>query len=145
MKRVYHHYKLWEDHKAGFYNKISGKEADLKVFKVLEMFKSEVLTDKFMNKVICEWKYSCEHNLTNESLNKIAYIGQAACCLYAGVPCDTTMKAWKLLPFEVRERSDEIANKTIKKWMLRRRLKSTSISGKKKDTKEVYQTKLLLF
>ena len=39
---------------------------------------SEDLTRENMMRVISEWKYSCEHNLTNESLNRIAYIGQAA-------------------------------------------------------------------
>ena len=145
LKRIYHPYTLWEDYKAGFYDNISGKAKQSKIEKVLEMFNSSKLTEKYMNKVIDKWVYSCEHNLTNESMNKIAYIGQAACCLYGGVPCDLTMRGWKLLTQDVRDRSDKIANKVINKWKLERRLKSTLKSGKIKGMKAEYQTKLHLF
>jgi hypothetical protein len=145
LKRIYHPYTLWEDYKAGFYDNVSGKAKQSKIDKVLEMFNSSKLTEKYMNKVIDEWVYSCEHNLTNESMNKIAYIGQAACCLYAGVPCDLTMRGWKLLSQDIRDRSDKIANKLINKWKLEKRLKSTLKNGKTKDMKTEYQMKLHLF
>lgn len=74
---------------------------------------SKALTKKYMMRVVEEWKYSCEHNLTNESMNKIAYIGQAACCIYGGVPSTVTMEIWSTLPQNVRDRSDEIAKETI--------------------------------
>lgn len=143
--RVYHPYTLWEDYKAGFYDNISGKQKQSKIDKVLEMFNSDKLTEEYMNMVIEHWVYSCEHNLTNESMNKVAYIGQAACCLYGKVPCDLTMRGWKLLSQEVRDRSDEIANKVINKWKLERRLKNTLINGKTKGIKAEYQMKLHLF
>ena len=91
MERIYHHYLKWEDHKAGFYDNCSGAEKDIKIQKVLEMFNSESLTKEYMNLVIEKWIYSCEHNLSNESMNKIAYLGQAACCLYANIPSTITM------------------------------------------------------
>jgi hypothetical protein len=117
MERIYHPYWLWEDYKAGFYENISGEEKKQMILKVIEMFNSESLTKEFMNKVITEWKYSCEHNLTNESLNKIAYIGQGACCIYANVPNTITMEAWSLLDKEVQNRANKIAEKTIKNWI----------------------------
>lgn len=116
MKRIYHPYWLWEDYKAGFYENISGEQKKEMISKVLELFNSESLTKEFMNKVITDWKYSCEHNLTNESLNKIAYIGQGACCIYAGVPNTITMEAWSLLDKEIQNRANNIAEKTIETW-----------------------------
>lgn len=116
IKRIYHPWWLWEDHKNGFYENISGEQKKILIEKVLEMFNSEKLTKENMNKVIEDWPYSCEHNLTNESLNKIAYIGQAACCIYAGVPSSITMEAWSLLNDSVKKRSDKIALSVIKKW-----------------------------
>jgi len=83
------------------------------------MFNSEELTTKYMNKVIDEWIYSCEHNLTNESMNKIAYIGQAACCIFGGVPNTITMEVWGSLDTEVRKRADSIAEGVLKKWEVR--------------------------
>jgi protoheme ferro-lyase len=116
MKRIYHHYKFWEDYPAGFYENMSGSVKEEKIKKVIEMFNSEELTSEFMNRVIDEWKYSCEQNLTNESINKIAYIGQAACCLYDRIPSTVTMEAWSLLSKEVQDRSDKIALEIISKW-----------------------------
>ena len=116
MIRVFHHYKLWEDYKWGFYDNCSGSERDKKIQSVIEMFNSEQLTTEHMNRVIKEWKYSCEHNLTNESLNKIAYIGQAACCIYDNIPNTVTMEAWSLLDEEIKSRADKIAQSVIDKW-----------------------------
>lgn len=117
MNRIYHPYWLWEDYKAGFYENISGEQKKQMTEKVLEMFNSKELTRENMIRVITEWKYSCEHNLTNDSLNKIAYIGQGACCIYAGVPNTITMEAWSLLSKEVQQRSDVIANEILNIWI----------------------------
>jgi len=107
---------MWEDWKYGFYDNISGTEKGVMINKVIEMFSSEILTREYMKRVINEWGYSCEHNLTNEALNKIAYIGQAACCIYYKIPNSITMEAWNLLPPEVQERSDKIALEMINEW-----------------------------
>lgn len=117
MERIYHPYWLWEDYKAGFYDNVSGVKKKEYVEKVLEMFNSSELTFLNMNYVIENWKYSCEHNLTNDSLNKIAYIGQSACCFYAGVPNTITMEAWSLLSKERQEISNNIANEVLSKWI----------------------------
>jgi hypothetical protein len=113
---------MWEDWKHGFYDNCSGKEKEKKIEKVLEMFNSEKLTREHMERVIDEWKYSCEHNLTNEALNKIAYIGQAACCIYANIPSTVTMEAWSLLDESVKNRSDIIAEEILNKWNKKNRL-----------------------
>jgi hypothetical protein len=114
--RIYHPYWLWEDYRAGFYENCSGEVKKQLIIKGIEMFNSEDLTRDNMFYVIENWKYSCEHNLTNESLNKIAYIGQSACCVYAKIPSTVTMEIWNLLNSEVQIRSNNIAIEAIKKW-----------------------------
>jgi len=116
MERVYHPYWLWEDYKCGFYNNISGKEKKIKIKKTLEMFNDKEKTFFFMNKVIEDWFFSCEHNFTNPSLNRIAYLGQAACCLYSEIPNTITMEAWSMLSKEVKEYANQTAKQTIQKW-----------------------------
>lgn len=116
MQRIYHRYEYWEDYKAGFYNNISGVNKDLMISKVVELFSSSELTEVYMNKVIEKWKYSCEHNLTNLSLNRIAYLGQGACCIYAGVPSSITMEAWHLVSEENRNKANKIAEKIINNY-----------------------------
>lgn len=114
--RVYHHYKMWEDYPAGFYNNCSGAEKTTFISKAVEMFNDPEKCAHNMRRVINEWRYSCEHNLTNEGLNKIAYIGQAACCLYAGIPSTVTMEAWSQLSDEVQKRADRQAEKVLNEW-----------------------------
>jgi hypothetical protein len=116
MKRIYHPYWLWEDHKAGFYENCSGENKELLILKGIEMFNCEIKTKENMLRVINEWQYSCEHNLTNESLNKIAYIGQSACCLYSNIPNKVTMEIWNKLEKNVQDRSNKIANDILNIW-----------------------------
>ena len=75
--------------------------------------------DKFkegMKKAVFNWSNSMLNNLTNPSMNKIAYIGQGACCLYGNVPSTITMECWRLLSTDVQERSNLLALSVIKKW-----------------------------
>ena len=116
MNRIYHSYDKWEDYKAGFYGGLLLNDKIDHVSKVVELFSSAELTEQYMLRVINEWKYSCEHNLTNPSMNRVAYLGQAACCLFASVPSTDTMKYWKNVSQECRDKADEIAEKTIKIW-----------------------------
>jgi len=116
MQRIYHPYHLWEDYKAGFYDNLSGKNKDALVEKVIELFSSKELTEQFMKRVTSEWIYSCEHNLSNISLNRIAYIGQGACCVFAGVPSDITMFAWSKVKKENRDEADKIALSVLNDW-----------------------------
>jgi hypothetical protein len=143
MKRIYHNYQKWEDFKCGFYETASGKNKDLLVSKAIELFSNPKNTEFYMDRVINEWKNSCEHNLTNLSLNRIAYIGQAACCIYAKIPFQITMNAWNKVDINFRIIADSIANKKIKEWEQNQKLKNILESGNKKGIKTEYQTKFL--
>jgi len=116
INRIHHPYNKWEDHKAGFYNNVSGDVKNELKNKVVELFSSYELTNKYMDKAIRLWYYSCQHNLTNPSMNKIAYIGQAACCIFAGVPSTVTMEAWSLVPKELQEQANTIAENILCTW-----------------------------
>jgi hypothetical protein len=119
IERIYHSYDKWEDHKAGFYDNISGKDKDRMIKKVIELFTNPEETRKYMIRVVKEWIFSCQHNLTNESMNKIAYLGQGACCLYAGIPSTVTMEAWSKVPEEFRNIADSIAIDVLELWEFR--------------------------
>jgi len=116
IERIYHSWEKWEDHKNGFYNNISGANKQEMIDKVIELFSDPEKTKEYMLMVINEWFYSCQHNLTNDSMNKIAYIGQGACCLYGGVPSTVTMEAWSKVPEENRVLADRIASDVLEIW-----------------------------
>ena len=40
-----------------------------------------------MQRVLNEWPIACEQFLSNESINRIAWLGQAAMCIETGIPC----------------------------------------------------------
>ena len=117
VPRIYHPWNLWEDYNAGFYDNVSGQAKEEKILLAVEMFESAEETVRCMNHVIENWKYSCEQNLTNEAMNKIAYIVQGACCIYGGVPSTATMEAWSRLDKETQEQANRIAFTVAVRWV----------------------------
>ncbi len=138
MKRVFHHYDKWEDEKHGLYELKNNFDLSL----IVSMFNCAETTNKLMNRVVDEWVYSCEQNLTNKSINQIAYIGQAASCLFCGASSIATMKAWNLLSKDVRDRADGQALKSIIKW--KKRYRNTLTHGGVEDMSNQYLMKFQL-
>lgn len=115
--RIFHTYDKWECYKAGFYNTV--KEGMTK--KECEEAYRDFLSDlpkfrKALKKVITKWKYSCEHYLTNSSMNRIAWLGQAAACLACGIPSTFRSGFW-LLTEQQQKEADELALKYLNKWL----------------------------
>ncbi len=116
MERIYHHYENWECFKNGFFRNVSGQERKILSEKVIELFNDNKKTKEFMCRVINEWKFSCEHNLSNLSLNRIAWLGQSACCIYAKIPYSITMENWRFLTKDNQEIACNIASEIIKEY-----------------------------
>lgn len=116
MKQIFHHYEKWEDWRFGFYDSMSGKAKEKAIQTVIEVFSDPELTELLMRKVIKEWPISCEQNLSNPNMNKIAWLGQASLSLGFKIPQNITMKAWSEVPKNFREKADIIANNIIKEW-----------------------------
>ena len=125
MKQIYHNWELWEDYKNGFYSSVKPSSKNELIFKIKELFKSRELTNLYMKNVCDNWFYSCEHNLTNLNMNRIAWLGQAASCLYCGASCFLTMNVWNMLSFLDQKESDLIAIKNIKEWEQKKKLEIT--------------------
>lgn len=115
--RIFHTYDKWECHKAGFYEtKVEGKSHE----ECEQIFK-DVLSNgdrfaKALNGVITEWVNSCEHYLTNRSMNRIAWLGQASVCIDSGVPSRYS-SAWFDIPLEKRNEADQLALEYLNKWL----------------------------
>ena len=69
-----------------------------------------------MLRVIKEWRYSCEHNLSNTTQNRRAWLGHAACALERGFCEDVVRSAWHRLTNEQREAADAQAEAAIREW-----------------------------
>ena len=74
------------------------------------------LYGSYMMKVVNEWGYSCEHNLSDRSQNRKAWIGHAACALAFKCPEDIVRKAWGHLTEDQQRRANNMADRAIKEW-----------------------------
>lgn len=115
--RIFHTYDKWECYKAGFY-------ATTIENMTMEQCKNayrEFLSDlprfaDILEHVITEWKHSCEHYLTNGSMNRIAWLGQAAACYALGIP-STFRGGFSLLTESQQQAANEVALTYLNKWL----------------------------
>lgn len=124
MKQIFHHFSKWEDYKHGFYN-TTCEDTKEHIQKSVELLSNQDKFYKYANKVIKEWVCSCEQNLTDPSLNKIAYIGQSACCLANGTPAFVTRNSWAYLDENKQRLANETARKVLKEWKYKELVKGS--------------------
>lgn len=116
--RIFHKYNKWECYKAGFYNNFAPKgmvEKDCEeAFRTF--LSSPAKFSKGLKHVITEWKHSCEHYLTNVSMNRIAWLGQAAMCYMTGVP-SVFRSGFFLLTEDEQIAANKLALKYLNIWL----------------------------
>jgi len=117
MNRIYHPYNLWEDVENGI---LKNGFNELETEELTEKAKSLLCNSKefyeVAKKVIENWIYSAEQNLSNTSRNRQAWIGQSSCCYKHKVPEYITKYAWRLMTKEEQDEANKIADKIIKLW-----------------------------
>lgn len=115
--RIFHTFDKWECYKAGFYDThkegMTKEECELEYAKLLS---DENQFRSALESVITEWKYSCEHYLTNKSMNRIAWLGQASLCYAKGIP-STFRGGFHLLSDAQQEKANLIAFEYLNKWL----------------------------
>lgn len=118
MKRIYHTWEKWECYPAGFYNDDPPKgmtsqeatEAYMYFLRDLPRFERALI------RVLDEWPRSCEHSLSNERMNRIAWLGQASMCVEAGVPA-CFRGGFNLLSKDEQAAADAMALKYLNIWL----------------------------
>lgn len=119
MKRIYHTWDKWECYPAGFYeNKPPDEMTKDEAEEIYKNFLAD--TDDFkavMRKIIVEWKHSCEHYLTNESMNRIAYMGQASLAYKFKIP-SCCRGGFHKLTEKQQAAANEAALEIINEWMV---------------------------
>jgi hypothetical protein len=122
-ERIWHNWQMWECYQAGFFTP-ARSSAQLQEWR--KSYK-ELLSDipRFeaaMERVINEWPYSCAQNLTNEGMNRIAWLGQASCCIEFGACAEQTRSAFNLLEPKQRDAANAAAAKKLSEWLRLRKL-----------------------
>lgn len=125
--RIFHTYEKWECFKAGFYatNKpgMTTEQCEREYYNLLT---DKELFESTLNSVIIEWKYSCEHYLTNNSMNRIAWLGQASLCYAKQIP-SCYRSGWNLLNEQQQQEANELAHKYLNKWLVNHGLEEVSL------------------
>lgn len=89
MKRIYHTFDKWQCYPAGFYETRPPREgmtaqecrdAYAEFLRDLDAFRAG------LEGVLADWPTSVEHYLSNEKMNRIAWLGQAAMCHQTRIP-----------------------------------------------------------
>ena len=116
--RILHTYEKWECHKAGFYGTTApvGLSKEQCEEKYSELLSSTSTFGSVLEKVIVEWKNSCEHYLTNDTMNRIAWLGQAALCFEYGIPA-CFRNGYNLLTKDQQYKADRTALKYLNIWL----------------------------
>lgn len=121
MKRIFHTWDKWECYPAGFYE---NRPADRTLTDdQCRAIYRDLLADipRFraaLARVINEWPRSCEHYLTNERMNRIAWLGQAALCIAEGIP-STFRGGYMLLNDQQKLAADLAALDALNEWLQR--------------------------
>ena len=110
MNRIYHTWDKWECYPAGFYevNVPKGMTEEICHDKYREVMSDLDEFKEIMRRILVEWPHSVEHNLTNERMNRVAWIGQAAMAYQYGIPAKFR-GGFHLLPEHVRRAADQAA------------------------------------
>ena len=125
--RIFHHYEKWEAVAYNFFGSnhktMSKQQCEYKYFELL----SDIdLFTKTMNKVIEEWPNSCEHNLTNRSMNRIAWLGQASLAYAYQIP-SCFSAGYQLLTEEQKFAANSAALEVLNKWLLERGIQQVTL------------------
>lgn len=116
MIQKFHHYTEWEDYQSGMYDELK-EGRNQRIQMAIILLSNCMNLHHFMKEVTVRWKMSTEQTFTNTSFNRKAWLGQAACHLFAGVKEDETRAAWGFLTDEQRIKANATADKIIKEWV----------------------------
>lgn len=122
MERIYHTWDEWECYPAGFYeNKpVNRKLSDDDCKEIYRSLLADIPRFKDALKlVIEEWPNSCEHYLSNERMNRIAWLGQASLCISEGIP-SRYRGGYMLLADEEKLAADMAALEALNEWLVTR-------------------------
>lgn len=117
-ERIFHPWDKWEHVAFGFFDSKHKSMSEEQCKYRYKLFLQDI--DEFsktLEAVISEWKYACEHNLTNKSMNRIAWLGQAAVAYKYNIP-SIMCSGFSLLTENEQNAANETALKFLNKWLL---------------------------
>lgn len=135
--RIFHTHDKWECYKAGFYaTSVEGKNEEQCKEEYAAFLSNLKEFEKALKYIIKNWKYSCEHYLTNKSMNRIAYLGQAAAAHAIHIPSKYA-SGFYLMTKEQQTAANELALKYLNKWLVNNQRKMVTMAEAYMDGKVI--------
>lgn len=116
MKRIWHPWNSWECYWAGMFDGKTGLSPDEAKLEYAEFLRDTRRFRRALKQVLRQWPVSCEHFLSNESINRVAWLGQASMCIATGVNY-THRAGFKLLTEHEQRRANAIAEEALFVWL----------------------------
>jgi len=118
VKQLWVPWEQWECIPAGMYQPACCKRAE---FEQRQREYASFLSDlglfaKSAMAVTLHWPLSCVNFLTNEQINRIAWIGQASACYAVGLGSAYRGGFW-LLPAGLQKQANSVAENILKGWV----------------------------
>lgn len=127
MNRIFHPWTKWECFRAGFFLSPGGKaKAAEDAAKCAAMMRNHDHFERALLGVLRDWPYSCEHNLSNESMNRVAWLGQASGTHEFGCSALSNCSAFVSLTKEEQATANEQARRVLKLWLSEREANNVS-------------------
>lgn len=125
--RIFHTHDKWELVEYGFFDSAhKTMSAEQCRYKYADFLANEDLFKQTIYELFRDCPNSCEHNLTNSSLNRIAWIGQAVMAYKHNVPC-VFCSGFNLLSEEKQIAANNVAFEALNYWLYSKGIEPVSI------------------
>lgn len=118
LKRIWHPWTSWECYPAGMYDGKTDLSPDECKLRYAEFLRDTPRFEAALSRVLSEWPLSCEHFLSNDGSNRIAWLGQASMCIETGIS-SVHRAGFKLLTNDEQRTANETAARFLAKWCSR--------------------------
>jgi len=115
-ERIYHHYGDLEEYHGGMWRILRGEERKQFITAAADLMRDPSRFRACMARTLEEWPNSCEHNLTAENVNRIAWLGHAGCCIGVNSSEEATRAGWHTLNQAEQDEANRVAKEVLDIW-----------------------------
>ncbi len=117
MIRRFFHYRDLEEYKCGMWRIVHGEERARNARNAADLMRDRKKFCAAMLRALREWPNSCQHNLTAEDTNRLAFLGHAGWCIAVGSPEENTRIGWHLLNPQEQDCANDAAQEVLDLWI----------------------------
>lgn len=115
MNQFFTHYTNWEDYQNGMYCGTIQRD-ETQVNRAKAILSNTDLFGEILSKLVNQWPISSKVNLTNNGINRRAWLGAAACCFDSSVTEINTRYAWNELNDSQQFQANTVAERVISEF-----------------------------